>query len=383
MKHCDFLSGFVFVSLAMAIVPPVRADTPSQVFTGPSPRIALGIEHARTTTQIPGVKVFAMPHPGSRTDTRTAMAKNGNIYVGGNGYLWKSTDRGETWSMRELPHRSAAAGGFGILNGDVFILVVDMPDNSASSVLRSTDYGKTWSEPVVLDIRPYDSSGGGWSHVYQHPDGTAMITLTLRNRSFHTVFHDYIFRSTDGGKTWGDQTLLVPYSAETSILALRDSGRVLAYARSQRNSLPEDPPDFWKQTGATRGNPWPLKNGVIAESNDGGRTWENLRLFDTYGSVPGEIIQTPDGRVAAVWLQRYPYDKAEIRVRISADGGRTWEKRTYSLFKGMGYPSSVVYPDGTIVTVCENTKMDSGAKILGKRTMAAARWRLPDSGKRE
>ena len=116
----------------------------------------------------------------------------------------------------------------------------------------------------------------------------------------------------------------------------------------------------------------------VAESDDDGRTWNNLRLFDTYGSVPGEIIKTPDGRVAAIWLQRYPYENSEIRLRISADGGQTWEKHTYALFKAHGYPSSVVYPDGTIVTVCEDTKMDSRGQPRGKRSIAAVRWRLPE-----
>ena len=204
-----------------------------------------------------------------------------------------------------------------------------------------------------------------------------MITVTLRNRSCGNRFHDYIFRSTDGGKNWGDRTLLVLYSAESSVLALRGSDRMLAYVRAQRGSLPRDPPDFWQQTGATKENPWPLKNGVVAESIDGGRTWKNLRLFDTYGSVPGELVQAPDGRVAAVWLQRYPYQDSEIRVRVSSDGGRTWENCTYSLFKAHGYPSSVVFPDGTIVTVCENTRMDGGGHPRGKRTMAAVRWQLP------
>lgn len=175
--------------------------------------------------------------------------------------------------------------------------------------------------------------------------------------------------------------MLVPYSAENSVLAVGDSDRMLVYARAQRGSMPSDPPDFWKQTGATKGHAWPLKNGVIAESNDRGRTWKNLRLFDTYGSVPGELIQAPDGRVAALWLQRYPYQTSEIRVRISSDEGRTWEKRTYALFKAHGYPSSVVYGDGTIVTVCENTKMNGGGRPVDKRTMAAVRWRLPERQK--
>ena len=338
--------------------------------------LALDIPHAKTTIPMPGVDIFPMPHPGSRTDTRTAMTRNGDIYVGGSGYLWKSTNRGQTWEMRKLPRKSA--GGFGIIDDDVFLLVFDVSGNSGSSVMRSTDYGETWSEPVALDISPYNLSGSGWPSVHQHPDGTAMITITLRHSGDMHRFADYIFRSTDGGQTWGDRTLLIPYSAESSLLTLGSSKKMLAYIRAQRNSLPEDPPDFWKRTGATQGHLWPLKNGVVAESDDGGRTWKNLRVFDTYGSVPGEILQVPDGRLAAVWLQRYPSDEPEIRVRISRDGGRTWDSETYVLRKGSGYPSSVVYPDGTIVTVCENTKMNRAGHPRDKRSMAVARWRLPD-----
>ena len=380
MKRRFSVSGLFAITLQMFVacmLPSASAENPLQVSNEPPPpQILRDIEFAAAITPIPGAEILSLPEIVARTDTRTAMSNNGDIYVGGDGHLWKSTDRGETWTAHKLPQR--VAGGFGILNDDVFILVLYSSDHSHGSVLRSTDYGATWSEPVALDIRPYNYCGGGWSDVYQHPDGTALITMTLSNHSSSNRFHDYIFRSIDGGKTWGEPTLLIPYSAESSLLALRDSDRMLAYIRAQRVSLSEDPDDFWQQTGAERGHLWPLKNGVIAESDDNGRTWHNLRLFDTYGSVPGELIQTPDGRVAAVWLQRYPYNDAEIRVRISADGGGTWQKRTYSLLKGHGYPSSVVYPDGTIVTVCENTKFQGG-QPRGKRTMAAVRWQLPAS----
>ena len=193
MKH-HFNSGpFVLLSLSMIIisqVSSVRAENPLQFPDERAPQITDDIEHATTITPIAKVEIFALPEVGVRTDTRSALSNNGDIYVGGGGYLWKSTDRGETWTLRELPQR--AAGGFGILNDDIFILVLYSDDHSYGSVLRSTDYGNTWSEPVLLDIRPFNYCGGGWSDVYQHPDGTALITMTLRNRSPGNRFHDYI-----------------------------------------------------------------------------------------------------------------------------------------------------------------------------------------------
>lgn len=340
------------------------------------------IPHTRTTTPIQGPRIYPMSSPFSRTDTRTGLTRNGHLYAAGSGYLWASRDRGRTWTMRKLP--VGTGGGFGILNGDVFILIHDAPDHSVTYVQRSTDYGETWSEPFPLDVSPYTFSGSGWSDVYQHPDGTAMITVTLRDRDGVNEwdnpgvrgFHDHIFRSRDGGRSWGDRTLILPYSAETTLMAVKDSNRMLAYIRAQRPMLAEDPTDFRERTGATPTEEWVLKNGVVAESVDGGRTWVNPRLFDLRGSVPGEFVQVPDGRIAAIWLQRYPYELAEIRARISSDGGRTWGPKTYSLMHGHGYPDSVVYPDGTIVTVCENTDLNHRGRVLGSRTMAALHWRL-------
>ena len=354
---------------------------------------------------LPGVKLYPMPQPnpgaeGSagltsrsmdideagcpRVDTRTATARNGEIYVGGGGadsfkHLWNSTDSGRTWTHQRLG-QGHIGDGFGILADDTFIFVYTSPGPSRLWVIRSTDCGKSWGEPVELDVRPYPEADGGWSHVYAHPDGTAMITMQLRLPGELLQLHEHIYRSSDGGKTWDDRTLLGKYGCETSLLALRDSPKMLAFIRYMRGALPgEDDEGLRKRTGwadLSGGQGMVFKNGVIAESHDKGRTWHNFRLFDTYGSVPGELIQGPDGRVAAVWLQRYPYMEAHIRVRISPDGGKTWGDTTYMMLRGIGYPSSVVRDDGTIVTVCENTDLDENGWPY-RRTRVAAHWQMP------
>ena len=276
-----FLAFFLaVVSLGWANAGPEADDAIQNAPTSEQP-LLFDIEHPKTTIPLPGVKLYSMPHVwDGRIDTRLAMTQNGHLYAGC-GYLWKSTDRGQTWTYRKLP---------------VF--------------------------------------GGGWTQIYQHPNGTAMMTVTLRhsdkcfeewdNPQVRGV-RDHVFRSTDGGKTWRDRTLLAVHGCESSLFAPHGSDKMLAYIRVQRGLLPTDPPDLTQKTGSTKG--WPVKSGVIAESHDRGRTWQRLRLFDTLGSVPGEIIQTPDGRIAAVWMQRYPYEDSEIRVRISDDLGQPGTRR--------------------------------------------------------
>ena len=180
----------------------------------PGVNIDYHFEPVTETFQVPGAKAYPMPDPVLRSDVRTAKTKNSHIYAGAGKRLWKSTDRGMTWTASELPFNSG--GGFGILTNDTFILVYDEPKNAGTNIIRSTNYSNTWSKPFALDFRPYDFSGGGWSHVYQHPDGTAMVIVTLRHRDKYSNWstpeggiRDHIFRSTDDGHTWGDRTLLV------------------------------------------------------------------------------------------------------------------------------------------------------------------------------
>ena len=66
-----------------------------------------------------------------------------------------------------------------------------------------------------------------------------------------------------------------------------------------------------------------------------------------------------------------------LRVRISENDGSTWGKKTYHLPELSGYPSSVVYDDGTIVTVCGSTKMNKSSKIIGRDALHVSAGSYP------
>ena len=235
------------------------------------------------------------------------------------------------------------------------------------AVARSTDRGATWDPGAPLDKAPYTGAPGADGNKFcALPDGTVIVAVTLRNGDGvrdhagsdlpleERGIYDYIYRSTDGGSTWGDRTLIVDHSSEASFLSL-GGNRLLAAIRRQRwFSYPDDPPDFWKQTG---GDPSMVyKHLFLADSDDGGRTWTNLRQWTkVIGHCPGELVRVSDGRIVLLHTNRYPYPEGNLRARVSSDEGATWSDEYYIVSDGAGYSGSLVLEDDTIVTVVGNT----------------------------
>ena len=323
--------------------------------------------------------------PRQRGDAKLGVTKAGHVYVAMWKKLYWSQDEGRTWQERDLPVES---GGFGVLRDDTFIVFTGYP---RCGTLRSTDYGRSWSEFMPLDIAPFGTGGGGWTHFHQLPDGTALMTVTLqygdatKDRGPQNPLppeklglFDHIFRSTDSGKTWGEKTLIVPESAESSLIRLK-SGKMLAAIRKQRlpqRLLPGDDVEKLKAIDGWRdGKPY-IKHAFLADSDDNGYTWKNERLAPAapsmkHGLCPSEFIQFPDERVVWIYTHRYGKDNG-VMARVSRDDGKTWSAERYRVRHLRGkdgtYPSSTILNDGTILTVCGKNR---------KSLAIAIRWRLP------
>jgi len=93
-------------------------------------------------------------------------------------------------------------------------------------------------------------------------------------------------------------------------------------------------------------------------STDGGRTWNLLKRI-SYTDLglrngnPPSLVRLKDRRLVVTYgFRGVPYG---IRAKISSDNGRSWgpeiilrdDARTWD----MGYPRSVVRPDGKVVTI--------------------------------
>ena len=338
------------------------------------------------------VERVPLPFDGERGDARLGVTRAGHIYAAMGDTLILTEDGGLSWQSRPLPVK---AEGFGVLSDDTLIVFSGYPK---CWVIRSTDYGQTWSKNIPLDLSPFTSGGGGWTQISQPPGCPALMVVQLRHGTGSDDTegnplppqklgtYDYIYRSTDAGNTWGNKSLIVRDSSESSLLLLK-SGKMLVAIRKQRTPqrvLPGEDTANLQAMGAWRdGEPF-VKHGFLAESDDKGYTWHHERMgpvsrITKYGLCPSELVQLPDHRVVWIYTRKYGDDPTGllgpgqgIYARISDDEGATWSAHRYRVrfLKRIGYtpyPASTVLPDGTILTVIGTNRGDNPAM--------AVRWR--------
>ena len=268
-----------------------------------------------------------------------------------------SEDRGRTWSpyrvvVQGVGRQDARNQSLGVLGDGTLVLVYGMYDMDARArwieAIRSCDRGRTWSAPRRVEL----GEEGSYPEML-HPHGQVLevspgtVVFNVRGPYASERYQrkpqlpereSYLCWSHDGGGTFSEITYVGP-KTETSFLPL-DGGDWICYSR-----MPSGHPQ-------------------IGHSLDHGRSWTdwsdgypNCRLDDHFLCyvAPGTILKLPSGRILVVHTYRnHPFG---IRAVISEDGGRAfdWDQQ-YVLTDSYwtddsGYPSTVCYEDGTIVTV--------------------------------
>ena len=298
-----------------------------------------------------------------------------NLY--GEQLIARSTDGGITWPKEAItsvyqrpafdeitktaPFQLAgeasyepSADGFCLLSG-FGIPPADAPD--VLFVMVSADRGHSWSEPVRVRSKGFESLGGRPSYVTRD-DGTVLLFGHGTRPGGHNV--PLVFASKDGCRSWGllaemplepeHPTGIMPYPV------LLPDGRVLAAVRRQYNIE-----DAYTQ---------------IYESRDSGRTWQFLSRVNDWGA-PASITLLPDGRVACVYgYRRPPYG---IRARVSDDSCRSWGDEYILRDDGgsydLGYPRTQLRSDGKLVTAYYfNSQDDKIQQNGGVRNITCTIW---------
>jgi hypothetical protein len=392
----------------------VSANPPQFVSITPNGEIAV-LRDEQQVGSLPAEYIpLDYPDMPWRGDPAIGMSSDGTIYVALYAKIFVSKNGGREWESRQIDVESLAPPASERANYDSFVVLRDgtllwayhSPEHETDFVVRSADGGRTWQPwSQIVDRSLFGAAGGNQNCMTELADGTILWPTRLGPRRSEIKERDvaeepwqgpahwttYVYRSTDGWRSWKDKSLLQEWGTETNLLELV-SGRLLAAIRYQRyphapapRNEPEDIAAADPQSPGTVG-----KRVFLADSSDAGSTWTDFRpvrreatkeMDIVLGEAHGHLVQLSDGTVVLAHERRYPYEVGDVRARVSCDQGRTWAPEAYRLSAGHGYAASVVLPDDTIVTALGNTPLnEKGRSVDGKWYAQVVRWRLPRSG---
>jgi len=258
-----------------------------------------------------------------------------------------------------------------------------------TAVVISTDRGKSWSEPIPVNVRPL-KHGGCRLGCWQLPSGSLLMGLYGRIHGYEEEgegesTRSALMRSDDGGDNWEyystlayDPASIIDYE-EPSLLRLAD-GRLVSFMRTHVNPS---------------GDAKPM---VFVVSEDDGFSWTAPKWTNIWG-YPAETIALQDGR----YLMIYGYRRPPYGVKgVVSEDGLTWdEKNSFfvaengvpgktgtrsaagprpidwenpGVYQHIGYPSVLQTADGTIVASYHEWE-DQGRPLQYVR---ATRFRLAD-----
>jgi hypothetical protein len=225
--------------------------------------------------------------------------------------------------------RSSELDSGAALAGQVEALAPWARGGGDAYVHHSADGGRTFAETIRLNTAPF-VGGYGMRGAARLPGGVLVLPLS-DVPAYQRVF---VIRSEDGGRSWGPA---IPAAAldgrqfeEPAPLALPD-GRILMLLRENVSRR------LWQTV-----------------SPDGGRSWSPPEPTPIDG-YPAHLLLLEDGRILCVYGHRKP--DFSIRAVLSQDGGRSWDVDATTTIRGslpnkdLGYPSSALLPDGTVLTV--------------------------------
>ena len=278
----------------------------------------------------------------------------------------RSRDGGRTWSkpltMIDLPLDDGPCGLLCCANGTIVCTIsvqaswygfTEAPKqfrkdinglNTQQCVIRSTDNGKTWSEPIWLD-----SPGSFYerSHVQPIllPDGVILWPTYFSNGGSEAQLFGAIHRSNDSGKTW---TLV-------STIKRQGDSRDTASATSANIDEPAIArlPDG-RLFLITR------PDGGYFFSKDTGKTWNYAGRLVTKGKfkAPRLFVMT-DGTVVCVCTY------SNLQVFLGRNNGTDWVGPLPLAPSSYGYPGGLMLDDESmLISYCSSGRSPNSLFVL-------------------
>ena len=189
---------------------------------------------------------------------------------------------------------------------------------------RTTDAGKTWSEPVVLDYSYKAFIDGAFNISCEKAvcteDGT-IVLLCLRNKTitrWEPYLEPFVLRSSDNGVTWFEPVFFSDQRGRIMDVIYKD-GIIYALEFCNDSEI--------KWTGNL-----PKHVYRLYVSTDDGLHFEERSIppFDTYGRSYGALEWLPDGRLISYIYNEN--DEFNLDYCVSDDKGLNWSQPSQCFF---------------------------------------------------
>ena len=280
--------------------------------------------------------------------------KTGAIYIAG---LWMHgvLDKNGKWiegltdSSRAWNHQWREKGsqpGFGVKQSSQFLIV------------KSTDEGKTWSEPINLTKICKKEEWWLWApgpgHGITLNDGTLVFPTQGRDKNGRPFSN--ITYSKDGGVNWHTSAAADTGSTTESMAVQLSNGDIMLNMRANENAT---------RKGDNNGR-------AMAVTSDLGKTWTSHPASRSVLNEPVCMASThkhnytKNGKPASVLLFSNPNTKTgrnHMTIKMSFDDGLTWPKEHWMLldeWNSFGYSCITSIDEHTIGILYEG----SGAHMV-------------------
>ncbi|MFC8681506.1 exo-alpha-sialidase [Microbacterium ureisolvens] len=200
---------------------------------------------------------------------------SGHTAPSGNIKVTTSSDDGETWTDStmavDVTHDARDPKLVQLSDGTILLTYFDYnwagPTAVEPFLVRSTDGGTTWSDPIFVsnDLSSSTSRAEGWAASHGpiiELSGGDLLAPLYGAPDMVTPEHSSVVRSTDGGLTWDPETITVAEDPVIKFqepnLTLLPSGEIVALSRSTSSPI----------------------RGYLSRSFDDGRTWSDPIVTD-------------------------------------------------------------------------------------------------------
>jgi len=252
------------------------------------------------------------------------------LYVAtASGGLWKTTNKGTTWTPIFDNQKVATFGDVAIFEGDARILYVGTGEQNnrqssswGNGVYKSTDAGATWTHLGLERTRHI-------GRVAIHPTNPDIAWVAAAGDLFAPNADRGVYRTTDGGRSWTKTLFVDSLTGATDIAVNPVNPDVVIAATYQRLRTP------WGYNGGGPGS-------ALYKSVDGGVTWRKITEGIPAGDKGriGLAIARTDPRVVIATIEH----RAEGGTYRSEDGGDSWRKVNALNPRPMYYSSPAIDP---------------------------------------